>query len=137
MPTDANTPVLIDLSREKTIDFREVPKFVEKLRGHRPHISAVYRWAELNRDGVALEYLQTPKGRITSVEAIQRYFERLTRRNQPFASLTQARPTQAVISQIRKQRVAAKLGLEAHRPRQTSGCRRGSEGLPGLQGMRS
>ena len=110
----ANEKILpsIDITREKTLDFRKVPSFIEKIRGHRPHISAVYRWAESNRNGVALEYLQTPKGRITSEEAIQRFFNALTHRcTISLGSHARQQLPRPTADPLPKRRVAAKLGI--------------------------
>lgn len=112
MQTNDN-PASVDITREKTLDYRKVPAFIERIRGFRPHISAVYRWSESNSRGIALEFLQTPKGRITSEEAIQRYFEALTRPRAGACRETHGnRPLHNFTDPARKQRVAAKLGVK-------------------------
>ena len=46
--------------------------------GSRLAISTVYRWVQVGVRGVKLEYLQIGGMKVTTVAALQRFFERLT-----------------------------------------------------------
>ncbi len=70
---------MINIKTETILPMHDVPAHAPIRRGRRrPHISAPYRWAQRGINGVKLETLQTPGGKVTSVEALQRFFDRLT-----------------------------------------------------------
>lgn len=70
---------MIDSTRETLIALADVPANLPDRRGgRRPHISCVYRWSQRGCRGVVLETLQIGGTRCTSLEALQRFFERLT-----------------------------------------------------------
>ena len=69
----------IDLQQEKLITFREAANiFPCRRQGRKTAISTIFRWATRGSNGVLLESLCTPSGRVTSVEALQRFFNKLT-----------------------------------------------------------
>jgi hypothetical protein len=61
-------------------------------RGRRVSTVTLWRWATRGSNGVILETLQTPGGRVTSREALQRFFETLTESRRAGASSSSARP---------------------------------------------
>ena len=70
---------MIDLAHEEVITFAEAAKRLPHRRGGRPtHVSTVFRWAQRGLRGVKLEYIQLGGTRVTSVEALGRFFDRLT-----------------------------------------------------------
>jgi hypothetical protein len=70
---------MIDLTRESLISLSDVPAHLPERRGgKRPHISCIYRWAQKGCRGVLLETLQCGGTKITSLQALQRFFEKLT-----------------------------------------------------------
>ncbi|HEX8520915.1 MAG TPA: DUF1580 domain-containing protein [Tepidisphaeraceae bacterium] len=74
----------IDLAHEELVPFRDVPNLLPRLRrGRKPHVGSIYRWSDRGLKGVKLEYLQVAGMRCTSVQALQRFFERLTHPNRP------------------------------------------------------
>ena len=62
----------IDFDSERVISLQSAAAFVGV------HRSTVYRWADGSVDGCCLETLRVGGRRRTSVEALQRFFERLT-----------------------------------------------------------
>ena len=69
----------IDIKTEHTFFLRDAPNHLPHLRhGRKFDRCTIYRWAKSGRRGIALESLQTPAGRITSIEALQRFFEALS-----------------------------------------------------------
>lgn len=59
------------------------PEFVDQASGRPCHIATIHRHFALgalaaNGERVRLEFVQTPRGRLTSREAIQRFVQRLT-----------------------------------------------------------
>lgn len=65
---------MIDLSTEKLIPVREVPKLLPpRPTGKRVHVSAVYRWIQRGVRGVRLETITIGGTTYTSTEALQRF----------------------------------------------------------------
>jgi len=63
----------IDFVTERVVTFREATKLLPRRRhGQKPHISTLYRWA-----AQGLETIQVGGQRCTSLEALQRFFDRL------------------------------------------------------------
>lgn len=72
---------MIDFAQERVLTFTQAAHALPRRRRNRPvSPSTIYRWAGKGVRGVILESLQTPAGRITTAEAIVRFFARLTSR---------------------------------------------------------
>ena len=84
---------MIDIQNEQTISFNEAVDLLPKRRGRKPHIASIHRWATRGFDGVTLEYCKLGGVRITSVEAIQRFVDRLTEQDQPEHGIQPEQPT--------------------------------------------
>jgi hypothetical protein len=80
--------VSIDLTNEHAIPFAVVPKlsWIRRLYGQfagertgsaRPHLATIHRWATRGLRGVRLEFAQVGGTRVTSEEALQRFFDAL------------------------------------------------------------
>ncbi len=70
---------MIDLTREHLVPVREIPRFLPcRTSGKRVHISACYRWLSRGIRGVKLEAIRIGGTTYTSVEALQRFAERLS-----------------------------------------------------------
>jgi hypothetical protein len=70
---------MIDSTTETLISLAEAAKAVpRRRRGRKTHLSTIYRWATIGVRGVVLETLQCGGSRVTSREAMQRFFERLS-----------------------------------------------------------
>jgi Protein of unknown function (DUF1580) len=70
---------MIDSTREQLIALSDVPKHLPARRGGKKvHVSSVFRWAQRGCKGVKLEALQAGGTKVTSAEALQRFFEKLT-----------------------------------------------------------
>ncbi|MHB1423149.1 MAG: DUF1580 domain-containing protein [Gemmataceae bacterium] len=80
---------MIDLQRETVLTFTEVPSHPivgRRRRGSRLNISTIWRWfakgvrPKSGGPRIKLEtVLKGPNCRVTSVEALQRFFERITK----------------------------------------------------------
>ena len=69
----------INIKAELTFFLRDAPNYLPHIRhGRKFDRCTIYRWAKSGRRGIVLETLQTPAGKITSVEALQRFFESLS-----------------------------------------------------------
>ena len=74
----------IDVFAEEVVSLAEATKRLPKIRnGKRLHLSTLFRWAQggkLANDGaqVRLETIQLGGTKCTSLEALQRFFDRLT-----------------------------------------------------------
>ena len=74
----------IDITKETVISPRDAVSHLPRRRkGKRPALATIYRWMEPGVRGVKLEYLQVGNCRCTSVQALQRFFERLTHASPP------------------------------------------------------
>jgi len=70
---------MIDSTHETLIALADVPAHLPARRGGKqPHVSCIYRWAQRGCKGIVLETLQCGGTKVTSLEAIQRFFEALT-----------------------------------------------------------
>jgi hypothetical protein len=59
------------------------PAAIEKVTGQRVHYSTFFRWGERgirvrNGDRIKLEYVKAASKRLTSVEAVRRFFQAVT-----------------------------------------------------------
>jgi hypothetical protein len=71
---------MIDSTSETLLTFSQAAdELPRRRRGRKVHTSTLHRWATSGCGGVVLETLRTPGGRLTSREALQRFFERLSR----------------------------------------------------------
>lgn len=72
---------MIDVANEvveplaRAAKWRRLPR---RRRGKRPHVSTLYRWATGGVSGVKLETIRVGGTLCTSLEALQRFFERLS-----------------------------------------------------------
>ena len=70
---------MIDSASESLVCLADVPSHLPDRRGgRRPHVSCIYRWAQKGVKGIRLETIQVGGTSCTSLEALQRFFERLT-----------------------------------------------------------
>ena len=69
---------MIDLVVETVFALSELPQHVPARRGRRIHISTGFRWASRGLRGIRLETVQCGGAKCTSVEALSRFFQRLT-----------------------------------------------------------
>lgn len=70
---------MIDIAKETPVSFNQVAKEAPRRRaGRKCHVSTVHRWATVGIRGHKLEFIQYGGTRVTSREALQRFFDRLT-----------------------------------------------------------
>lgn len=72
---------MIDPKREQLLSLSEAAKLEWlpcRRHGKRPHVSTLFRWTHLGKDGVRLETIQVAGTLCTSEAALIRFFERLT-----------------------------------------------------------
>jgi hypothetical protein len=70
---------MIDITTEKLIRLGQVPDYLpNRMSGKKPHIACGYRWVQKGIKGIKLEVLLAGGTMVTSVEALQRFFERCT-----------------------------------------------------------
>ncbi len=74
---------MIRFDGEHLFPLSHAPRKVPPKRHGRPiHLATVHRWATKGCKGIVLETLQIGGTKYTSSEALQRFFERLTHRDQ-------------------------------------------------------
>jgi hypothetical protein len=87
---------VIDLLKEQTLSMSQAGRFAGEQLGRGPLSSAaIHRWSRKGRFGIRLEVLETPSGRITTKEAICRFFAAITaaaRREKPAVQRGARRP---------------------------------------------
>ena len=70
---------VIDISTETLIPLRDAPRHLPaRPNGKRVHVSACYRWTSRGVCGVRLEAIKIGGSTYTSIEALQRFAERLS-----------------------------------------------------------
>lgn len=70
---------MIDLLKEQPLSMAKAGRFAgEQLGREALSSAAMHRWARKGRFGIRLEVLVTPSGRITTKEAICRFFAAIT-----------------------------------------------------------
>jgi hypothetical protein len=73
----------IDISTEHPLPFTQAAAHLpRRRRGRKAAVSTLYRWASAGVRGIRLETLQVGGTLCTSVQALQRFFDRLTARTQ-------------------------------------------------------
>ena len=102
---------MIDSTTETLISLSDAAKAVpRRRRGRKTHLSTLYRWATAGVRGVVLETLQCGGSRVTSREAMQRFFERLSGPD-PYGPVgSQPGPVRVRRSAARRQRDSAEAG---------------------------
>jgi hypothetical protein len=76
----------IDITIEKIVSFKEARSHLPERRGgKRPDIATLYRWTVNGCNGIRLESIMVGATRMTSMEALQRFFDRLTEAAEPNA----------------------------------------------------
>lgn len=79
----------IDLQSEDVLSLTQAAKTLpRRRRGKKPHVATLYRWAANGLRGVRLETLQVGGTMCTSMEALQRFFDRLGDRSSPVSTAT-------------------------------------------------
>lgn len=74
---------MIDIRVEEVMPLAKAAGFVGRLKGKKVHTSTLYRWVKVGRKGCRLEGISVGGTICTSVEALQRFFEELTRLELP------------------------------------------------------
>ena len=85
---------MIDLTSETVISLTEAARTLPaRRRGKRPHVATLYRWSQRGCRGVRLETCQVGGTRCTSVEALQRFVNQLSKATDPsMLGLPRVRP---------------------------------------------
>ena len=98
--------------------------------GKRPHVAALYRWTSSGCSGVVLETIQLGGQRYTSVGALQRFAESLTRLARPARASAAASRRSSVPADVERAEaeVGRLLGIESRRD---SCSTRGELGIAG------
>ena len=69
---------MIKFDSEKLISLTAAARIVPKRRGRATAVSTIYRWANRGIGGRRLETLRIGGATFTSIEALQRFFDKLT-----------------------------------------------------------
>ncbi|WKZ57702.1 MAG: DUF1580 domain-containing protein [Bdellovibrionota bacterium] len=99
---------------ERLVPLRDVPRLLPvRPNGRRTHLSVIYRWTSSGVAGVVLESIRIGGSTYTSVEALQRFAERLSSRNR--AAEIPPSTTGGRDPSLTARRVAAELGIRNDR----------------------
>jgi hypothetical protein len=102
---------MIDSTTETLISLTEAAKTVpRRRRGRKTHLSTLYRWATIGVRGIVLETLQCGGSRVTSREALQRFFETLSGPGPSGPVGSHAGPARTRRTAAQRQRDSAKAG---------------------------
>jgi len=70
---------MITIGTEQVVTLKDACALLpRRRRGKKPSVATLYRWATTGVRGVRLESIMVGGTRCTSIEAIQRFFDRLT-----------------------------------------------------------
>ena len=86
---------MINLQIEHVIPLREAPNHLPKREGKKTHLSTLYRWAVTGTGGTRLETIKVGGRRYTSLEALQRFSERLSEQRDDEAPAARRSPERA------------------------------------------
>ena len=75
--------MVIDFRNESLVSLAEAPKHIPRRKGKKVHSSTPYRWTTNGVRGVVLESIQCGGTRYTSLEALDRFFQRLSQPKLP------------------------------------------------------
>ena len=90
---------MINIDTETVVTFREASKKLPIRReGKKPHVATFYRWSKCGLRGVCLETIQVGGTLCTSLEALQRFFDRLSHGGSPAASHTRSAASRPLTS---------------------------------------
>ena len=103
----------VPLFTERLIRLSEVPRHLPRARrGRKVSIATIYRWALRGVRGVVLETWKAPSGKVTSLEAVERFFRELNgNKASGAASPSVARKLATRRAQVAKATLAAEFGL--------------------------
>ena len=86
----------IDISTEAVVTLTEAPHHLPRRRkGKRPAVSTIFRWAQRGVRGVRLETTQVGGTKCTSLQALQRFCDRLSSADSPHLHPTPSRRRRA------------------------------------------
>ena len=95
---------MIDISSEAVVTLTQATQHLPRRRkGKRPAVSTIFRWAQHGCRGIRLETIQVGGSKCTSIEALQRFCERLTQDANP-----QAEPTRTIARRRRAAEAAVR-----------------------------
>lgn len=70
---------MIDSTQETVLSLAHATNHIPRRRaGRKTHVSTLFRWTTAGCRGIVLESIQVGGTRCTSLEALQRFFERLS-----------------------------------------------------------
>lgn len=70
---------MLDIRNENIVSLNEAARALPRRRGgKKPHVATLYRWAQYGCRGVVLETCQIGGTKCTSLEALQRFVDRLS-----------------------------------------------------------
>ena len=99
---------MINMQSETILTLSEAAnRLPKRRRGKRPHVATMYRWARNGLRGTRLEVIQVGGSLCTSSEAVQRFFEMLTKDNAEMKSV----PMNVGSSYERAQRELKEMGF--------------------------
>jgi len=100
---------MINVSSEALLSLSEAAgRLPKRRRGKRPHIATLYRWAQRGVRGIRLETIQVGGTLCTSLEALQRFFDRLSQPDAPIQTTPSAEQARA---QAEAEAVCARAGI--------------------------
>lgn len=82
----SNPTAVEQILSEPLITLSQAAQLVPAVNGRKPHVATLYRWATRGIKGVILESAFVGGVRVTSVEAIQRFLNRLLQKPAPTRS---------------------------------------------------
>jgi hypothetical protein len=114
IPVHAEQVDMIDIKREQLLTLAEASrKLPSSRRGKKVHVATIFRWHKHGSRGVKLECVRVGSSLMTTVEALQRFIERLSAVQEAGSTLPPPIPTldeRDVIARLKGKRLLPRGG---------------------------
>jgi len=92
----------IDIEREDVLSLTEATKVLPRVNGKRASICTLWRWCRKGLRGVHLDYIRIGRKIATSRQALNRFFNELSAKDEPLITPPAARPFPPITSKSRQ-----------------------------------
>ena len=96
----------IDIEKEEVLSLTDARRTLPRVNGRRPSLCTLWRWCRKGLRGVHLDYIRIGRGIATSRQALNRFFNELSAKDEPLVTPPIERPFPRVTSKSRQQAIA-------------------------------
>jgi hypothetical protein len=95
----------IDIEKEDVLSLTEATKVLPRVNGKRPAICTLWRWCRKGLRGIHLDYIRIGRGIATSRQALNRFFNELSAKDEPLVTPPAMRQFPPVTSRSRQRAI--------------------------------